>query len=210
MVLSVEVGLACDALESTRGQRCAQPIHAAGVRAWQVPPQQASHEMLESMTTHPERYSEKLWPAWWIWLAAGIVGGSASLTFFPISIGFGLLAMGIGMALLIFALVITTPRLEVGDGWLSTGRARIEVRHVGRVVAHRDQAAREQLGPGFDARSFQCIRGWIGPVVTAEIIDPEDPTPYWIFSTRHPEAVLSALGSSEPVRHTGVSVRDPE
>jgi hypothetical protein len=24
--------------------------------------------------------------------------------------------------------------------------------------------------------------------------DPEDPTPYWLVSTRHPDRVLSALG----------------
>ena len=178
------------------------------LRGPRVPPQTWFREKLESMTSHPQSYSERLWPAWWIWVAAVIVGASVSLIFFPISIGLGLIAMTIGMALLIFALVITTPRLQVHDGWLSAGRARIELHHLGHVVAHRGQAAREQLGPGFDARSFQCIRVWIGPVVTAQVTDPQDATPYWLFSTRHPEAVLSALGSSEPVRESGVSVAD--
>ncbi|GAB3189585.1 DUF3093 domain-containing protein [Nesterenkonia suensis] len=160
------------------------------------------------MTTQLPSYSEKLWPAWWIWLATVIIGASVSLIFFPISIGLGLVVMVIGVALLLFALVITTPRLEVSQGWLTAGRARIPVQQLGMVVAHRSQAAREQLGPGFDARAYQCIRGWIDSVVTVEITDPEDATPYWIVSTRNPEAVLAALGSEEPVRETGVSVTD--
>ncbi|GAA3053341.1 MULTISPECIES: DUF3093 domain-containing protein [Actinomycetes] len=160
------------------------------------------------MTTHSPSYSEKLWPAWWIWLAAVIIGASVSLIFFPISVGLGATAMVIGVGLLLFALIITTPRIEITEGWLSAGRARIERTHVGAVVAHRAQAAREQLGPGFDARAYQCIRGWIDPVVTIQITDPQDATPYWIVSTRRPEAVLAALGSEEPVRQTGLSVTD--
>lgn len=153
-------------------------------------------------------HHEKLWPAWWLWAAAVIIGASVSLIFFPIDIAFGVLGMVAGIGLLIFALVVTTPSIEIRDGVLGAGRARISTEHIGRVVAHRGAAAREQLGPGFDARSYQCIRGWIGPVVTVEITDPGDATPYWIFSTRHPETVLEALGSTQPVRDHGVSVQE--
>lgn len=163
---------------------------------------------MTSSSSYDSRYSEKLWPAWWIWVAGLLIGASASLIFFPISITWGVLAGLAGMALVVFALVATTPRIDVAEGWLTAGRARIEREHVGRVVAHRGDAAREQLGPGFDARAFQCIRGWIGPVVTVEITDENDATPYWIFSTRRPEAVLRALGSQEQIRERGVSVTD--
>lgn len=154
------------------------------------------------------RYREKLWPAWWLWVAAVIVGGSFSTTFFPISVTYGLIALVIGVALCTGALVATTPVVEITEDQLRAGRARIPLELVGRVVAHTGQAAREQLGPGFDARSYQCIRGWIGPVVTAEITDPADPTPYWVFSTRRPEKVLAALGSQEEIHRSGVSVSE--
>ncbi len=42
-------------------------------------------------------------------------------------------------------------------------------------------------------------------MITAEITDEDDATPYWLFSTRRPEALLEALGSSEQVREEGVS-----
>ncbi|WP_022872520.1 DUF3093 domain-containing protein [Nesterenkonia alba] len=157
------------------------------------------------MDTERVLYTERLWPAWWLWTALVIAGAALSVIFFPIDVMYGVLAMIVGIALVVFALWITTPRLEITEAVLRVGRAQIERQYLGRVVAHTGDAATEQLGPGFDARSYQCIRGWIPTVVTAQITDPEDPTPYWIFSTRNPQAVLAALDSEEPVRTTGVS-----
>lgn len=154
------------------------------------------------------RYTEKLWPAWWIWLSVVLVGSSFSTIFFPIGVSYGMIAMVIGAGLAVAALLAITPRVEITDQWLRAGRAQIEREHLGHVVAHRGAAAREQLGPGFDARSYQCVRGWIGPVITAEITDPRDSTPYWLISTRQPEKVLAALGSQEQVRVSGVSIQD--
>ncbi|MGO1522236.1 MAG: DUF3093 domain-containing protein [Nesterenkonia sp.] len=152
------------------------------------------------------RHREKLWPAWWLWAVAVGIGASISIAFFPVGAVYGAIALVIGIALCLTALVATTPLLEVTDEQLRVGRARIPHQDLGRAVAHRSDAAREQLGPGFDARSYQCIRGWIDPVLTVEVSDPQDPTPYWLFSTRRPEAVLAALGSQEPVREAGVSI----
>lgn len=156
----------------------------------------------------PAPHAEKLWPAWWIWLSAWLVGASVSLVFFPVDVGVGILALLIGLALVSAGLLATTPKVRVTADGLQVGRARIDRDHIGRVVAHRGPAAREQLGPGFDATAYQCIRGWIDAVVTVEIVDERDATPYWIFSTRRPEAVLRALGSDQPVRESRTSVQD--
>lgn len=153
-------------------------------------------------------YVEKLWPAWWIWAAGVIIGASFSTIFFPIGTGPGVVALFAGVAVCTAALWAVTPRIEVTEHTLKVGRAQIERRFLGHVVAHRGGAAREQLGPGFDARSYQCIRGWIDPVVTAQITDDRDATPYWLFSTRQPERLLAALGSDEPVQTSGVSVSE--
>lgn len=154
------------------------------------------------------RYVEKLWPAWWIWVSGVIIGGSFSTIFFPIGVAYGMVALVIGIGVCAAALVAVTPRIEVTDEWLKVGRAQIERGYIGHIVAHRGGAAREQLGPGFDARSFQCIRGWIDPVITAQVTDERDSTPYWLFSTRRPEQLLAALGSQEPVQTSGVSVSE--
>jgi hypothetical protein len=37
------------------------------------------------------------------------------------------------------------------------------------------------------------IRGWIRRIVRIEITDPDDPTPYWVFSVRDAPGLLAAL-----------------
>lgn len=58
----------------------------------------------DGRTQHEDgvRYAEKLWPSWWMWTAAVIIGASVSLIFFPIDMAFGFLSMVIGIALLVF------------------------------------------------------------------------------------------------------------
>ena len=36
-------------------------------------------------------------------------------------------------------------------------------------------------------------RAWVGPMVLLVLDDPDDPTPYWLVSSRHPDRVLAAL-----------------
>ena len=61
----------------------------------------------------------------------------------------------------------------------------------GRVVVHAQK---------LDARAWLLIRGWVDPVVRVRLTDPKDPTPYWLVSSRHPEAVVAAL--EEPRQRT--------
>ena len=49
----------------------------------------------------------------------------------------------------------------------------------------------DTLDPG----AFVAHRAWIGPMALIVLDDPDDPTPYWLVSTRHPDRVLSALRS---------------
>ena len=41
--------------------------------------------------------------------------------------------------------------------------------------------------------AYLMIRAWIRRVVRIEITDPDDPTPYWVFSVRDAPGLLAAL-----------------
>ena len=89
-------------------------------------------------------------------------------------------------------------RVEVGPGAggereLRAGAAHLPVSFVGRVDVVRGEAKREALGPQLDPEAFVLHRPWIGPVARIEVLDPDDPTPYWVISTRRPEHLLAAL-----------------
>jgi hypothetical protein len=51
------------------------------------------------------------------------------------------------------------------------------------------------LGPELDPAAHLVHRAWIGPVVRIEVTDPDDPTPYWIVSSRDPDALVAALAA---------------
>ena len=49
------------------------------------------------------------------------------------------------------------------------------------------------LGRQLDPAAYVVHRAWVGPMVLVVLDDPDDPTPYWLVSCRHPDRVLSAL-----------------
>ena len=84
-------------------------------------------------------------------------------------------------------------RVAVEDGELRVGDARLPLEFVGEVEVFPRERKRAALGPHLDPAAYLLHKGWIGPLVRVRVDDPADPTPYWLFSTRHPERVTAAL-----------------
>jgi hypothetical protein len=100
----------------------------------------------------------------------------------------------IAMALLVAGLVsYGSARLEVGDGVFRAGRARIGSEHLGASEPLDAERTRRAAGPEADARAFLLLRPYLKRSVRVEITDPADPAPYWLVSSRHPEALAGAL-----------------
>ena len=137
-------------------------------------------------------YSEKLAPAWWLVLATGLLVPATLLVFLPLNWLLGLL-VGLGLWWgAIGVLWSFAPSLKIEAGSLHAGKARIELHHISTITVFRADQARHERGPGLDARAWLVIVPWIDPVVKIELSDPEDPTPYWLVSTRHPEQLAAA------------------
>ncbi|MER2133867.1 MAG: DUF3093 domain-containing protein [Arthrobacter sp.] len=142
-------------------------------------------------------YSERLLPAFWIWLVVAGVAGTFVLAFIPISILVGFVVAAVAAVVLTVLLLMSTPVIRVTEETVQVGRAQIERRWIGEVEAYRGEDATQQRGPALNATAYLCIRGWIDPVVKMEITDPADRTPYWLTSTRHPEKLAAALQSAD-------------
>jgi hypothetical protein len=84
-------------------------------------------------------------------------------------------------------------RVRVDGGELQVGAARLPLRYVGRVEVVPKDGRQVALGPELDPAAYLLHRAWVGSVVRIEVTDPEDPTPYWIFSVRDAEGLLTAL-----------------
>ncbi len=138
-------------------------------------------------------YTEKLHPAWWVYLVAVGLGATFGLVFTPrgtlLGVGVGVVAV----AALLAALTYTTPVIAVADGRLGAGRAQIGLDLIGAVEPLDVEAMRHAHGPGLDARAYLCIRGWIATGVRVRLCDPRDPTPYWLLSSRRPDHLTEAI-----------------
>ena len=64
----------------------------------------------------------------------------------------------------------------------------------------RESAKSAALGRQLDPAAYVVHRAWVGPMVLLVLDDPDDPTPYWLVSCRHPDRVLSALRCADPSR----------
>jgi Protein of unknown function (DUF3093). len=145
---------------------------------------------------HPERpvaYREKLWPAWWVFLATALVIPATLLVFLPISVVAGYVVAAVLYGAIVVVLLVTTPVIEVTDAELRAGKARIERSFLGDVSAHTGREAFAERGTRLDARAWLLLRPWLSGVVRVELTDPDDPTPYWLVSTRRPEELAAAL-----------------
>jgi hypothetical protein len=138
-------------------------------------------------------YRERLWAAPWMFVAWALIIPASIIVFAPIN-----MAIGIGCAIVlyagcVFALVIGSPTIELTESHLRAGRANIERSYLGTAQAFDGSEATLQRGRLLDARAWLLIRGWTTAVVRVPILDQDDPVPYWLLSTRHPEEFMRAL-----------------
>ncbi|MDO9590754.1 MAG: DUF3093 domain-containing protein [Microcella sp.] len=138
-------------------------------------------------------YRERLWPSPWIIVIAALAIPASLLTFAAINV-----AAGVITGIVLFAGVVTlatasAPLVEVSDGMLRAGSARVPLSFVGEVSVARGPDARHARGPGLDARAHLVLRPDIDPIARIDLTDPDDPTPYWVVSTRRPEQLAAAI-----------------
>ncbi|WP_137843544.1 DUF3093 domain-containing protein [Microbacterium sp. 2FI] len=147
-------------------------------------------------------YRERLGPSLWVLVAAAVAGPMAALVFAPLDTTIALVigaAVGVGVVGL---LVASAPRVEISAGTLRAGRAHIGVEHLGDVVALTGDPARHARGAGLDPRSWHVLRGGIDGVVVVQVIDPDDPTPAWVLSSRTPDRLAASLRRAQTTRST--------
>ncbi len=142
-------------------------------------------------------YRERLYVTWWIWplplLAAGLLAAEVHM-------GFPGLRSWLPYVVLLPLTVVLIARMgstkvEVSGSELKAGDAHIPLALLGDVEIIAPEDRRKAMGPQLDPAAFVVHRGWVKPLVRVQVTDPEDPTPYWVISTRHPEALAAALRS---------------
>ena len=125
-------------------------------------------------------------------VALFLVVPTTILIFLPLSLLVGVVT-GVALWLGVVSILwFSSPTLTLSPQGFKAGSASVEWSHVEKVEAIAAEDSRAEKGIMLDARAWLVLRPWVGPVVKVVLNDPNDPTPYWLVSTRRPEAVASA------------------
>lgn len=145
------------------------------------------------MSTSQPRYREKLYPSAWIFVATALVIPATLLVFLPIDPIVGAVVALALYGAIVVLLIATTPTIEIDDGTLRAGRARLPLSVVADTRSAHGTDAVHERGVGLHADAWLLIRGWIPDIVRVDLRDPDDPTPYWILSSRRPDELAAAV-----------------
>ncbi|GAA3047558.1 hypothetical protein GCM10010528_28490 [Gordonia defluvii] len=148
-----------------------------------------------------DRYNERLWlPLWW-WVAAAVL---TAVLGYEIRLGAHRAAWSWwvfpAIAVLLIAVLVSMGRRRVrvsADGELSVDGARLPRAVVGRGASVPPSAKSAAMGRQLDPAAYLVHHSWVHPMALLVLDDPDDPTPYWLVSTRHPDKLLAAMGIAD-------------
>lgn len=146
----------------------------------------------------PTSYRERLAPPLWLLVVLLLIVPAVLAVFLPISLAWGAVVAVAVYALVVAILWLSSPVVEVADGSLRAGRARIEVVHLGAAEPLEADAAREAMRTGWDAAAHHVTVPWTRALVRASVVDEADPTTAWLVSTRRPAALAAAIEAARP------------
>lgn len=150
------------------------------------------------MQQYRERLSVPV--SWWIIATAAVITLYV-ITAVPAGVGAGIAVAGIA-AVLLTALFIRYGGavVAVDSEKLRAGRAAIEREYLGKAEPLSGDDARNAFGRDCDPAAYLVLRSYLPGAVRVEITDPQDPAPYWLIATRHPERLAAALTADSVAR----------
>jgi Protein of unknown function (DUF3093) len=144
----------------------------------------------------PVRFDERLRTPWWWYIVALFVASLLAGEFgvadkaLTVWLPFGVLLPGS----VVIVWSMGRNRVSVVGDELHVNEAHLPLAVIAGGVPLDATSLRRLVGRYGDPASYVAIRAWVGPGIQIILDDPEDPTPYWVISTRRPEELLAALG----------------
>jgi len=75
-------------------------------------------------------------------------------------------------------------------------RAHIDIKYLGEVTVLNAPAMRLMRTRDADPAAYLAIRFWIPKGVKITVVDPRDPTPYWLITSKRGEEIAALLDNS--------------
>lgn len=145
----------------------------------------------------PAAFNERLWPSPLLLMVLLLLLPSVTMIVYALSPA---LAIPIAIAVYLIiagSLVLMSPTIAVKDGYLHAGNAKVPVSVLSETTVLNDAKLRNLLGPGADVRAYMVVRGHIHQGLRVDLNDPQDPTPYWVLTTRRPNQLSAAIQAAQ-------------
>jgi hypothetical protein len=143
--------------------------------------------------TEPILYQERVRPNLGTFVAVSTLLPAVTLVSEPFDFRVGVV-LGLILVIAIWAsLLLFAPVIKVGRTTLTVGRASIPRTLLGKI----DEIAKDEIfqerGPKLDPAAYKVFQGTVKTALKIAIEDANDPTPYWIISTRKPAQLATVL-----------------
>jgi len=79
---------------------------------------------------------------------------------------------------------------------LRIDRAHIDIKYLGEATILDSSAMRLLRTRDADPAAYLAIRFWIPKGVKIAVVDPRDPTPYWLITSKRGEEIAALLDNS--------------
>lgn len=143
--------------------------------------------------TEPILYRERVRPNLATFAIVAILIPAIALVAEPFDFRIGIVIGPLLVGAIWAALFYFSPVIIVSKQHLSAGPASIPRSLLGNITeVTKDQIFHER-GPGLDPGSYKLFQGTVKTAIKIAVNDPEDPTPYWIVSTRRPTQLATVL-----------------
>ena len=142
------------------------------------------------------QYTERVLPNFGTFAAVFVLLPSIVIISEPFDLGVGLVIGSVAVFIIWVVLFIRAPKIEITNSNLRVARVTISRAFIGEPTAIGKNDIFAERGPKLDPAAHKVFQGTVSTAVKIPIIDPEDPTPYWLVSTRNPKKLVELLRKS--------------
>lgn len=142
-------------------------------------------------------YAERVLPGIASFLPTLLVFPTFWLAFAPINTPIGATAGVLATALVVGLIIYASPTITVTKETIRVGKARINLSLTGKLEIISEHESFAEKGPKLDSRAFLALQSSVKGLIKLEITDQNDPTPYWLFSSKSPENLISAISKAK-------------
>ena len=131
--------------------------------------------------------------SWWLLAGFGVL-----MLFLAYTAALGQAPALITAALVLLAVTVWllaqgSTVVGAGADGLQAGAAHLPGWAIGSVEVLDQPAMAAARGAQADPRAFYVIKGYVRTGVRVWVDDPDDPVPYWVVSSRHPQQLVAGV-----------------